>query len=321
MELAQVVAKVVASVKRVATACALGVIAKIRVLLRRGCVLVLVVAVEVCATLERLGVAAGEEANHGIVASLGARSDKYVLVMLRQYNLDGLKRAKNGRKRRGEESSRYHVRFTRKVLRHGSRGVPLAACGDTLAAVRRSDPSTRHILKLRIHGTARRAGLQSIEGAETCAQHRRGWRGRRKGALVRADVAGKRLRAGQESRILGQEIVELRELCQVVVAVGNLGHHVASRGRGAVERVRGDARTAPGLDWSTLAERMHVLVVGETKQEVTLVLLIVSEMVGRSACAESKKEVVTTWGNLGYQFARWSLSLNKVSEGPTSGSR
>lgn len=76
------VAEVVAAVKRVAAACALGVVAKVRVLLRGGCVLVLVVAVEVCAALERLGVAAGEEAYNGIVASLGARSDRYVLVIL-----------------------------------------------------------------------------------------------------------------------------------------------------------------------------------------------------------------------------------------------
>lgn len=72
VELAQVVAEVVAAVERVAAARALGVVAKVRLLLRGGGVLVLVVSVEVGASLEGFGVAAGEQADDGIVASLGA---------------------------------------------------------------------------------------------------------------------------------------------------------------------------------------------------------------------------------------------------------
>lgn len=69
VELAQVVAEVVAAVERVLAARAPRVVAEPRLLGRVVGVLVLVVTVEVGAALEGLGVAAGEEAADGIVAA------------------------------------------------------------------------------------------------------------------------------------------------------------------------------------------------------------------------------------------------------------
>jgi hypothetical protein len=69
VELAQVVAEVVAAVKRVATPCALGIVAVVGLLLRGRCVLVLVVPVEVGAALEWFGVAAGMEADYWVIAA------------------------------------------------------------------------------------------------------------------------------------------------------------------------------------------------------------------------------------------------------------
>lgn len=100
-------------------------------------------------------------------------------------------------------------------------------------------------------------------------------------------MADERLGAGQEARVLGVKVVGLLKDGQVVAVVADLGRHVASsRGRGAVEVVRGDTRASPGWDWSALAERMHVLVI-KTKQEVILVFSIVSKKVEQVVCAES----------------------------------
>jgi hypothetical protein len=63
------VAEMVAAVKGVTAPATAGVIAMIRVLLRRRSVLVLVVTVEIGATLEGLRIAARVEAAHWIVAA------------------------------------------------------------------------------------------------------------------------------------------------------------------------------------------------------------------------------------------------------------
>lgn len=57
------VAEVIATVKGLAAARAFGVVAVVCILLRGGCVLVLVVAIEVRAALERFGVAMREQAD------------------------------------------------------------------------------------------------------------------------------------------------------------------------------------------------------------------------------------------------------------------
>lgn len=58
VELAKMVAEVISSVERIASSGALGIITKVRFLLRFRCMLVLVMSVEVCSTFKWLGIAA-----------------------------------------------------------------------------------------------------------------------------------------------------------------------------------------------------------------------------------------------------------------------
>lgn len=74
VKVSQVVAKVVTTVKRIAAPATAGVIAMIRVLLRRGSVLVFVVTVEIGATLEGFCIAAGVKAAYWIVTATRGKS-------------------------------------------------------------------------------------------------------------------------------------------------------------------------------------------------------------------------------------------------------